>query len=88
MKHFITFEQFNSCSEFVQRRILSDLQSNYEARREIIATAALQGMLADSTRDGPPSLYANTAVEIADALIIALREIPIPVGQHISNAES
>lgn len=42
------------------------------ARRERIATACLQGLLADSECDGTPAKFARVAVAFADALIAEL----------------
>lgn len=41
-------------------------------RRERIATAALQGILADVKRNGNCEAYAKDAVQFADALIAEL----------------
>lgn len=84
----ITLEDFNSCSELVKSRILSDLQSNYEARREIIATAALQGLVSNTKLTGSAEDFARAAVTEADALIAALNNTPLPVSQHVPNAKS
>lgn len=51
---------------------LSCIAANTPDRRERIATAALQGMLADPDREGTPNDYAYAAVLCADALIAEL----------------
>ena len=53
---------------------LRQLRVSMPDRRERIATAALQGMLADPARDGNPKDFAKYAVQYADALIAELDE--------------
>jgi hypothetical protein len=45
-------------------------------KRELFAAMAMQGMLGDPERGGPPVDYAHGAVECADALLTALKDLP------------
>lgn len=53
---------------------LPNADSNGITIREHIATMALQGMLADHTRDSTWGEYAEGAVKFADALIAELNK--------------
>ena len=58
-------------SDFIERH-LGTIAANMPDRRERIATAALQGLMADSSRRVTPNDYAKVAVRFADALIAEL----------------
>lgn len=59
-------------SDILRAERLAAGYAEHRARRERIATAALQGMLADPDHEGTPNDYADAAVRCADALIAKL----------------
>lgn len=66
----ITLEQFNSCDDIVKSRILSDLQSNADARRERAALQILPGIIdAEEFRTLPMEGHVQYAIGYADLLL-------------------
>lgn len=71
----ITLEQFNSCEDIVKRRILSDLQSNADARRERAALQVLPSLIGSERYRGATSEETvQKAIWYADALLKKLDE--------------
>jgi hypothetical protein len=71
-------ERATIAQERVTAEYAESLRRYKADRRERIATAALQGVMANSSRRGPPWEAAKIAIEVADELILQLDKGPRP----------
>ena len=65
-------EEVKKRLEIAQLQMQAEAEIRHRDRRERIATAAMQGMLADPARDCSAKYLAKYAMEYADALIAEL----------------